>query len=216
MRPRSRPHVSSSLMLPTDDSLARYLEHHDRTTGNLYCVIRWDTCSETWADLSGEGIFKTTQTTRWWVCKQRAAFPSHCGNVVGKKSACEDNERRESGLSCAPPPGQTGQGDRTAHTHTRRCVRTQHHCGCPDPHTYTSCHFSLISAVPAALYRNRISLQLWVSFRDGPSSVWCLWATCWVWFGKKQKTKRRTFWKTSSKPNTFMLQKCIFHFFWTT
>lgn len=61
MRPRSRPHVSSSLMLPTDDSLARYLAHHDRMTGNrVYRVIRWNIYSkETWADLKRDGIFKT-------------------------------------------------------------------------------------------------------------------------------------------------------------
>lgn len=52
------------------------------------------------------------------VCGQKAAFPSCCGNVVLWTSACEDTERRESGLSYTPPPGQTGQGDITAYTHT--------------------------------------------------------------------------------------------------
>lgn len=168
MRPRSRPHVSSSLMLPTDDSLARYLPHHDRMTGNLYQVEHLH------RDLSWSKArwnFKTQPLRQRGVEFVNIRPPSHhiVGMLWDKKSAGEDTERRESALSCAPPPGQTGQGDRTAHT--RRCVRTQHHCGCPDPHTYTSCHFSLISAVPAALYRNRISVQLWVSFRDSLSSV---------------------------------------------
>lgn len=56
---------------------------------------------------------------RWSrVCGQKMAFPSCCGNVVVWTSACEDTERRESGLSYTPPPGQTGQGDITAYTHT--------------------------------------------------------------------------------------------------
>lgn len=109
---------------------------------------------------------------RWSrVCGQKAAFPSCCGNVVVWTSACEDTERRESGLSYTPPPGQTGQGDNCIHTHNLRCVRKWHQSGCPDPHTCTLCHSSLISAVPAAPYRNRISAKLGVSLRNSPPPI---------------------------------------------
>lgn len=82
MRPRNLPHVSSSLMLPTDDSLARYLTHHHRTTGYLYRVIRQNICTEAWARLRHGGILKSL-----WVCEQKTAFPSRCGNVVVKSLA---------------------------------------------------------------------------------------------------------------------------------
>ena len=87
-------------------------------------------------------------------------------------SGCEDTERRESGLSYTPPPGQTGQGDIVhTHKHNLRCVRKWHQSACPDPHTSTSCHFSLISPVPAAPYRNRLSQKLAVHFRSIPKYV---------------------------------------------
>lgn len=118
MRPRNLPHVSSSLMLPTDDSLARYLTHHHRTTGDLYHVIRQNICTETWARLRHGEILKRRNSDKeslsLWTENR---LPIALWECCGKKSGHEDTERRGSGLSCMPPPGQTGQGERTAHTH---------------------------------------------------------------------------------------------------
>lgn len=70
------------------------------------------------------------------------------------------------------PPGQTGQSDIPhTHTHNLKCVRKWHRSGWPDPHTYASRHLSLISPIPAAPYRNRISQKLPASRASSPECV---------------------------------------------
>ena len=91
-------------------------------------------------------------------------------------SGSEDTERRESGLSHTTTSRPDRSGRYTTHTHTHthclRCVRKWHQSGCPDPHTSTSHHFSLISPVPAAPYRNRFSHKLAVSLTA--ATMFCL------------------------------------------
>lgn len=87
-------------------------------------------------------------------------------------SGCEDTERRKSVLSHTHHL-QARQVSQIYHTHIHnlKCVRKWHRSGWPDPHTYTSRHLSLISPVPAAPYRNRISQKLPASRPCSPEHV---------------------------------------------
>ncbi len=98
-------------------------------------------------------------------------FPWCCGNVLDKclvvrtlrggKVAYHTHHlqaRQVRELFCARVHTHTH-----THTHNPWCAIKWHQLGCPDPHTCTSPHFSLISPVPAAPDRNRFSHQLAVS-----------------------------------------------------
>lgn len=70
------------------------------------------------------------------------------------------------------PPGQTGQSDIPhTHIHNLKCVRKWHRSGWPDPHACTSRHSRVISLIPAAPHRNRISQKLPASQPSSPECV---------------------------------------------
>lgn len=55
MRPRNRSHVSSSLMLPTDDSLAKYLRKKTNKQKQMLFVSSSDISSNTWKSVKWIG-----------------------------------------------------------------------------------------------------------------------------------------------------------------